>query len=68
MSKKIAVLEVEFESDDMWDEDSLKEDMDGDWLKAMQWLFKENSLSIFDEEIKLVDVKPAQPTNKAREV
>ena len=68
MSKKIAVLEVEFESDDMWDEDSLKEDMDGDWLKDMQWLFKENSLSIFDEEIKLVDVKPAQPTNKAREV
>ncbi len=63
MAKKIAVFEVEFESDLMWDEESLKSEMGGDWLKAMQWLLKEESMGIFDNEMKLVAVKDLKETN-----
>ena len=57
MSKMIAVFEVEFESDDMWDKESVKEDMGGDWLKAMEWLYEEDDIGIFNEKLKLVDVR-----------
>ena len=63
MSKMIAVLEVEFETDDMWDEQRLKDEMGGDWLKAMQWLFDNESLGIFNEELRLVAVKSKEITN-----
>ena len=59
MGKMIAVLEVEFESDDMWDKDALKSEMGGDWFKAMSWLYENDDIGIFSEPLKLVEVKPA---------
>ena len=55
--KKIAVLEVEFESDDMWDQESLEKEMDGDWLKAMTELFDSDGIGIFDNDLILVAIK-----------
>jgi hypothetical protein len=47
--KKIAVFEVEFDSDDMISEEDLKSDYNNDWLKFMQELFKDDDFGIFDE-------------------
>ena len=55
--KKIAVFEVEFDSDDMISEEDLKSDYNNDWLKFMQELFKDDGFGIFDEEFKLVEIK-----------
>jgi hypothetical protein len=55
--KKIAVFEVEFDSDDMISEEDLKSDYNNDWLKFMQELFKDDDFGIFDEEFKLVEIK-----------
>ena len=57
MSKMVGVFEVEFESDSMWNEEALKTEMGGDWLKAMKWLFTEEDLGIFSEELELVAIK-----------
>ena len=57
MSKMIAVFEVEFDSDMMFDEESIKKDFNGDWLMAMQWLYEEDDIGIFNEKLKLVDVR-----------
>lgn len=59
-----AIFELEFESDDMWDEESVNTKMDGDWLKAMRWLYKEEGFGIFGEEPKLVRVDPAPTKEK----
>lgn len=56
--KKIAVLEIEFNPDEMWDEeDAIREH--GSYFEAMQWLYDQEGLGMFDEEIKLVDIKDA---------
>lgn len=55
--KKIAVFEVEFDSDDMISEEDLKSDYNNDCLKCMQELFKDDGFGIFDEEFKLVEIK-----------
>ena len=52
-----AVFEVEFDKEFMISEDDLKECFDGDFLKFMQEIFKEEGFGIFDKEIKLVDIK-----------
>lgn len=54
--KKIAVLQVEFDSDIMISEEDLKEYWNNNWVEFMQELFKDESIGIFDEEIKLVDI------------
>ena len=54
--KMKAVFEVEFEQEDMISEEDLKECFDGDFLKFMQELFKEEGFGIFDSEFKLVDI------------
>lgn len=53
-----AILEVEFDPDFMFDEKAIKEEFGGDWTKAMKWLFRYESIGIFDKEIRLVEVKP----------
>lgn len=55
--KMIAVFELEFESEDMWDQDSIKKEYKDDWLKAMQYLYESDGLGIFEEELKLIEVK-----------
>ena len=52
-----AILEVEFKQSDMIDRKSLKEEFDNDMLKFMKWLFKDDSVGIFNKEIKLIDIK-----------
>lgn len=54
--KKIAVLQVEFDPDIMISEEDLKKCWNNNWVKFMQELFKDESIGIFDEEIKLVDI------------
>ena len=54
--KMKAVFEVEFDKEFMISEEDLKECFDGDLLKFMQELFKEEGFGIFDSEIKLVDI------------
>lgn len=54
--KMKAVFEVEFDKEFMISEEDLKECFDGDFLKFMQVLFKEEGFGIFDSEIKLVDI------------
>lgn len=54
--KKIAVLQVEFDPDIMISEEDLKEYWNNNWVEFMQVLFEDESIGLFDEEIKLVDV------------
>lgn len=54
--KKIAVFEVEFDEEDMISKDDLILMYNGDLLKFMQVLFKDESFGIFDKEIKLVNI------------
>lgn len=54
--KKIAVLQVEFDPDIMISEEDLKEFWNNNWVEFMQELFKDESIGLFDEEIKLVDI------------
>lgn len=54
--KMKAVFEVEFDKEFMISEEDLKECFNGDFLKFMQELFKEEGFGIFDKEIKLVDI------------
>lgn len=55
--KKIAVFEIEFNTEDMICKEDLKNDYNNDWLKFMQELFKDEGFGIFDEELKLVEIK-----------
>jgi len=54
--KMKAIFEVEFDEEFMISEEDLKEYFNGDFLKFMQELFKEEGFGIFDNEIKLVDI------------
>ena len=54
--KKIAVFEVEFEQEDMISKDDLILAYNGNLLRFMKFLFKEEGFGIFDSEIKLVDI------------
>lgn len=55
--KMKAIFEVEFDEEFMISDEDLKEYFDGNLLKFMQALFKEEGFGIFDREIKLVDIK-----------
>jgi hypothetical protein len=52
-----AIFEVEFDPDIMVDQETLDEDFGGDWLTFMQWLYAEEGLGIFSEELRLVGVR-----------
>jgi len=53
----IAVFEVEFDADAMFDDFTLNEMHNGDWVKAMKWLYGEEDMGIFIKEPKLIDVR-----------
>ena len=57
-TKMIAVFELEFEAEDMFDEEAIMEDFGGDWNKAMKWLYDQENMGIFDNSPKLISVKP----------
>ena len=52
-----AILEVEFDENDMISKDDLKLFYNNDLLKCMKNLFKEDGIGIFDNELKLIDIK-----------
>ena len=54
--KKIAVFKVEFEEDDMISKDDLEIFYNGDLLRCMKVLFKNEGFGIFDKEINLVNI------------
>ena len=60
-SRYVAVFEVEFEPNLMCDEESLKKDYGGSWLKCLKAIYEAEDLSIFDEPLKLVNVVVTTP-------
>ena len=55
--KMIAVLNVEFDLNDMIDLASLNKEWGGNVLGFMKWLYSEEDIGIFENKIKLVDIK-----------
>lgn len=53
-----AIFEVEFDPDIMADDVSVEEI--GGWLAMMQWLYTEEGFGIFENEVKLIEVKDEQ--------
>lgn len=53
-----AIFEVEFDPEIMADQEQV--DTMGGWLAMMQYLYTENDLGIFDNDLKLVEVKDEQ--------
>lgn len=54
--KKKVIFEVEFETETMCDEQTLKEDYKNDWNKLMKYLYKEEGLGIFNKPLKFIKV------------
>ena len=53
--KKIALFCSEFESDTMISNEDLKKNYDGDWVKFMKSIFKEEGIGLFDN-FELIDI------------
>ena len=53
-----AVFEVEFDPEIMADDISVEEI--GGWLAMMQWLYEQEGLGIFENELKLIEVKDSK--------
>ena len=53
-----AIFEVEFDPDIMADDISVEEI--GGWLAMMQWLYEQEGLGIFENELKLIEVKDSK--------
>ena len=51
-----AIFEVEFNPDDMCDPLTLKEFYSNSWLECMKYLFKEDGIGIFENDLKLIKV------------
>ena len=52
-----AIFEVEFDKGFMIDDDTLKEEFDGDMTKAIKFLYEGDGMGIFDDNPKLVRVE-----------
>lgn len=50
-----AVFEVEFNPDFMADEEQVERL--GGWFNMIEWLYKEERLGIFENELELIEVK-----------
>lgn len=60
-----AIIEVEFDPELMFDDESIKDDFGGDWEKAMKWLWEQEGLGIFSwEDMKLVAVSNQSTTKE----
>jgi len=53
-----AIFEVEFDPEIMADQEQVDEI--GGWLAMMQYLYTENDLGIFDNDLKLIEVRDEQ--------
>lgn len=53
-----AIFEVEFDPEIMADDISVEEI--GGWLAMMQWLYEQEGLGIFENELKLIEVKDSK--------
>ena len=53
-----AIFEVEFDHEIMADDISVEEI--GGWLAMMQWLYEQEGLGIFENELKLIEVKDSK--------
>jgi len=53
-----AIFEVKFKASDMIDKKTFEKEYGSDWMKFMKYMYKEEGLGIFGEELKLVAVKP----------
>lgn len=53
-----AIFEVEFDPEIMADDISVDEI--GGWLAMMQWLYEQEGLGIFENELKLTEVKDSK--------
>ena len=51
-----AIFEVKFKQSDMCDKESLKKEYGGSWKKCMKYLYEQEGLGIFSEELKLIDI------------
>lgn len=51
-----AILEVKFNLSDMFDKETIDNEFNGDVLKAMRWLYKDDSIGIFNKPIKLINI------------
>ena len=47
-----AILEVEFDKDIMMDDFTVNKEFKGSWFNAMKWLYDEDGISIFENNIK----------------
>ena len=52
-----AILEVEFDLDEMISDEDLQKYHNGNVLEMMQYLWKEECMGIFSEEIKLTRIE-----------
>jgi hypothetical protein len=56
MKKKI-IFEVEFETEDMCDKETLKKEYRSDWNRLMRYLYKSEGLGLFSKPLKFIKVK-----------
>lgn len=52
-----AIIEIEFNKDDMIDDESLFKDFGGDLKTYMKLVFEEEGMGIFEDDGKLIDIK-----------
>ena len=57
--KKIAILEAEYESEDLISDKDLLEMFNNNWLEFLKFMLEEEGIGIFDE-IKVVGVKDSE--------
>ncbi len=51
-----AIFEVNFKAKDMCDKKTLKDEYNNSWTKLIKDLYKDESLGMFNEELKLIKV------------
>jgi len=54
---KTAVFEVDFDVEDIIDKEELEKQFNNDLLECMQELYNNDGFGLFDNDIKLVEIK-----------
>lgn len=68
MSKKIAVFEVEFDTEYMCDDETLKQEYNNDWKEFIEYMINEEGIiGIFNEPLVLTEIKQPTPTKQNKE-
>jgi len=55
--KYTATFQVKFDPEMMCDKDELKKTFGGSWDKVIEWLYKEEGIGIFNEDLEFTGVK-----------